>query len=159
MSILTIPAARRSVRCFTAPTVRPRFFLIAVGRPALQNSDVLAEKVATAWPALRLARRDGLGATEVVARMQHLENALLGRVPTLDLVLATPIGLVRVIGLAIAELRELCGERFHVCDRHRAAGFPLLRTMSSRAGRQRQRRRGFIGTFFIRRKGTALHVA
>jgi hypothetical protein len=60
MSTLTIPAARRSMRCLTAlavqttraPTVRQRrpvFFLLAIGRPALQKSDALAEKVATAW--------------------------------------------------------------------------------------------------------------
>jgi hypothetical protein len=67
----------------------------------------LAEKVATAWPALRLARKDGLGATEVVARVQLLEHMLLRRVPTLDLVEVAPVGLVGVVGLMEAELGEL----------------------------------------------------
>jgi hypothetical protein len=96
--------------------------LIPVRRPALQNSDVLTQKVSTARPALHLARKDGLGATEVIARVQQLEPVLLSRVPTLDLVVATPVGLVRVVGLAIAELRELGGERVQILDRHRVAG-------------------------------------
>jgi hypothetical protein len=70
--------------------------LIPVRRPALQNSDVLTQKVSTARPALHLARKDGLGATEVIDRVQQLEPVLLGRVPTLDLVIATPVGLVRL---------------------------------------------------------------
>jgi hypothetical protein len=83
-------------------------------RPALKHADTLTQGIAASWSTLRLARKDRLASAEVVARVQQLEHVLLGRVPTLDLVVITPVGLVRIVGLAIAELRELGGERFHV---------------------------------------------
>jgi len=73
-------------------------------RPALQHANALTQGIAAARPTVRLARKDRLGSAEVVACVQELEDVLRGRVPLLDLVLATPIGLVGVIGLAIAEL-------------------------------------------------------
>ena len=82
----------------------------------------MAEKVATAWPALRLARKNGLGVAVVVARVQQREHVLLRRVPTLDLVVATPISLVGVVGLAIAELVELARELLALLNGHWVAG-------------------------------------
>jgi hypothetical protein len=47
---------------------------------------------------------------------------LLRRVPTLDLVEATPISLVGVVGLAIAELVELARELLALLNGHWVAG-------------------------------------
>jgi hypothetical protein len=46
-----------------------------------------------------------------------LDDMLLAGVPPLDLVEAAPIGLVGVVGLAVAELGELAGELLGVLER------------------------------------------
>jgi hypothetical protein len=50
-----------------------------------------------------------------------LDDMLLAGVPPLDLVEAAPVGLVGVVGLAVAELGELAGELLGVLERHRVA--------------------------------------
>jgi len=62
--------------------------------------------MAWAWPRSLLACSSG-------------NTVLLRRVPTLDLVEATPISLVGVVGLAIAELVELARELLAVLGGHR----------------------------------------
>jgi hypothetical protein len=42
--------------------------------------------------------------------VQQPEHALLGRIPTLDLVVPPPVSLVGVVGLPVAELGEFARE-------------------------------------------------
>ena len=55
----------------------------------------------------RLDGEDRLGPRQVVAGVRQRPDVHLGRVPLLDFVEAAPVGVVRVVGLAVAELLEL----------------------------------------------------
>src|ERR1700744_2656224 len=90
--------------------------------PALQHADTLAQGVAAAWPARLRSGKDFPGPGKIIACVQQLENMLLGCIPSLNLVVVAPVGLVRIIGLAIAEVVKFARELLALLNGHRVTG-------------------------------------